>query len=172
MLSHRATFSGLEPPATTPLEGDGMTIAANIVVNSRLVDEVINGRQLEVIDEIVAADYVYIDPAYSDVVGPEALKTIISEVLGAFPDVRWTTEEQICQDDRVVSLYTWSGTQVNDFRYIPATGRRVTITGVAIDRFAHGQFVETRMLRDDLGFLRQLGVIPERDAMQAGLQHR
>ena len=150
-----------------------MTVTANVALSSRLVDEVMNGRKLEVIDEIVAAEFVYIDPAYSDVVGPAALKTVISEVHASFPDLlQWTTEEQICQDDKVVSRYTWSGTQVNDFRYIPATGRKVTITGIAIDRFAHGQFVETRMLRDDVGFLRQLGVIPERDAMPALLQHR
>ena len=149
-----------------------MTVTANVALSSRLVDEVMNGRKLEVIDEIVAVEFVYIDPAYSDVVGPAALKTLISEVHASFPDLQWTTEEQICQDDKVVSRYTWSGTQVNDFRYIPATGRKVTITGIAIDRFAHGQFVETRMLRDDVGFLRQLGVIPERDAMQAVLQHR
>ena len=150
-----------------------MTVTANVALSSRLVDEVMNGRKLEVIDEIVAAEFVYIDPAYSDVVGPAALKTVISEVHASFPDLlQWTTEEQICQDDKVVSRCTWSGTQVNDFRYIPATGRKVTITGIAIDRFAHGQFVETRMLRDDVGFLRQLGVIPERDAMPALLQHR
>jgi predicted ester cyclase len=65
--------------------------------------------------------------------------------------LQWTTEEQICEDDKVVSRYTWSGTQVRDFRYIPATGRKMTIAGIAIDRFAHGQFVETRMLRDDVG---------------------
>jgi steroid delta-isomerase-like uncharacterized protein len=115
---------------------------------------------------------VYIDPAYPETVGPEALRAIFSDVHAAFPDLQWTTEEQICQDDKVVSRYTWSGTQVNDFRYIPATGRKATITGIAIDRFADGQFVETRMLRDDVGFLRQLGVIPERDAMQAELQRR
>ena len=149
-----------------------MSVAENIAVVRRFVDDVMNGRQLDVIDQIVAADFVYIDPAYPGVVGPDALRTIISEAQAAFPDLQWTTEEQICQDDTVVSRYTWSGTQVNAFRYIPATGRKATITGISIDRLANGRLVETRMLRDDLGFLRQLGVIPDRESMQAELQHR
>ena len=43
---------------------------------------------------------------------------------------------------------------------IPATGKPVNITGVAIDRFENGQAVELWEVIDQLGLMQQLGVIP------------
>ena len=42
----------------------------------------------------------------------------------------------------------------------PATGRRVNLTGISIDRIAGGKIVESWEVTDDAGLLRQLGVMP------------
>jgi hypothetical protein len=35
------------------------------------------------------------------------------------------------------------------------------VQGVSFNKITDGKLVETRMVRDDLGLMRQLGVIPE-----------
>jgi SnoaL-like polyketide cyclase len=47
---------------------------------------------------------------------------------------------------------------------IPATGKSAVVTGIAISRFARGQIVEDRVNWDTMGLLRQLGIIPSREA--------
>jgi len=45
---------------------------------------------------------------------------------------------------------------------MPATGRRVEITGLSMDRFdADGKIVETWDQWDNAGFMDQLGITPE-----------
>ena len=44
---------------------------------------------------------------------------------------------------------------------IAPTGKQVTVTGMTIDRFVNGQFVEGWSNFDALGMLQQLGVVPQ-----------
>ena len=43
---------------------------------------------------------------------------------------------------------------------IPATGKLINITAIAIQRFAGGKIVETRGMPDMLSMMQQLGVMP------------
>jgi len=53
------------------------------------------------------------------------------------------------------------GTHQGAFRGIAPTGKRITISGIEIDRIAGGKFVETWLISDALGMMQQLGVIPK-----------
>jgi len=77
-----------------------------------------------------------------------------------FPDIHWTAEETIASGDKVVSRFKWTGTQRGEFLGIPATGRKVTVPGVVIDRLNDGKMADSRILMDTLGMMQQLGVIP------------
>jgi hypothetical protein len=46
------------------------------------------------------------------------------------------------------------------FLGVPATGRPVTVWGIAIDRFEGGKIKDTRIIMDTLGLMMQLGVVP------------
>lgn len=65
------------------------------------------------------------------------------------------------EGDTLVSRYSLTGTQDGDYRSIPATHKKVTVQGVSFNKIIGGKLAETRMVRDDLGLMRQLGVIPE-----------
>ena len=67
----------------------------------------------------------------------------------AFPDMQITVEEQIVQDDRVVSRFVFTGTH---------RGRRVRFNGITISRFENGMIVQDWSVTDSLGMLRQLGL--------------
>jgi predicted ester cyclase len=79
---------------------------------------------------------------------------------GAFPDERTEFEDQIAEGHLVVSRMRSTATHRGELMGIPATGRRITVTGIWIDRVAGGQIVERWGEVDMLGMLQQLDVVP------------
>jgi predicted ester cyclase len=80
--------------------------------------------------------------------------------LRAFPDMHLTIDDAIAEGDRVAVRFTSRGTHRGAFGPIPPTGRRVTIASYLVARIADGKIAEQWGLDDQLGMLRQLGVIP------------
>jgi len=77
----------------------------------------------------------------------------------AFPDSRITIEACIVEGDAVSTRWSLVGTHQGDFQGIPATGRRVTFTGLEFNRVVDGHFVEHWSMFDNLALLRQLGAL-------------
>ncbi len=63
----------------------------------RFVEEVINKKNLDALNELVAEDFVEHVPFPGQVPGREGLRHVLSTFVSAFPDIRWTLEEQIAQ---------------------------------------------------------------------------
>ena len=57
--------------------------------------------------------------------------------------------------------WTAQGTHQGEFFGIPATGKRIAISGTSIYRIAGGQVAEEWTQADMLGLMTQLGAIPE-----------
>ena len=127
------------------------------------VDEVINKKNLDAIDALVAVDFVEHVPLPDQTPGRAGLKHGIGLFLEAFPDIQWVLEEQIAEGDKVVSRFTWSGTHRGPFMGVAPTGRKVQVWGIAIDVVRDGKFAESRFIMDTLGLMRQLGAIPTAD---------
>ena len=137
-----------------------MQESGNHTVVDRFIEEVINQGRLEVADEIVAEDFIELDPLPGQRQGREGLKEVIGMMRTAFPDIHWVAEESICSGEKVVTRFTWTGSHRGPFMGIPATGKSVAVKGVVIDLLAEGRMKESRILMDSLGMLQQLGVIP------------
>lgn len=90
----------------------------------------------------------------------EALRQFITNLWNAFPDMQRTVADQICDDVHVVTRWTMTGTHLGEFMGIAPTGKRSTITGIAIHRIADGRIVEEWQEWDSLGLMQQLGVVP------------
>ena len=133
--------------------------SAHEAIIRRLVDEVINAGNTDLLADLVAADHVGHD-LLGDLYGPEGVRIGIAEWRAAFPDLRVTIEDLFSHDDRAAWRFTLVGTHAGPFMGIPATGRRVRVSGIRIDRFAAGRLVESWVGLDALGLLRQLGAIP------------
>lgn len=132
---------------------------AHEAIIRRLVDEVINGGNTDLLTELVAANHLHHDPA-GDLYGPEGVALVVAETRAAFPDLRLTIEDLLSHEDRAAWRFTLVGTHAGPFMGIPATGRPVRAAGVRIDRLAGGRLVESWVVLDALGLLRQLGAIP------------
>ena len=136
-----------------------MSMEANTALLQRFADEVLTGHDLAVLDEVFHADYVEDDPPPGMGPGREGLRQWLAGWITAFPDVRWTIEEQIADDDRVWSRSTWQGTNQGSFLGIPPTGKKITVAAWTIDRFTEGKIAESRIIMDTFGMMQQLGVI-------------
>jgi steroid delta-isomerase-like uncharacterized protein len=136
------------------------SMATNREVGHRFAAEVLNGKNLDALDALVAEDFVELDPLPGQGPGREGLKQTLAMFFAGFPDLEWVIEEEIAAADKVVSRFTWRGTHRGEFLGIPATGRRVAVKGVVIDRFANARMQDSRLLMDTLGLMQQLGVIP------------
>lgn len=151
----RDTYTWGEPSEVTGDPGDPETNKAAV---QRMIDEAMNQMDLAVIDELFAADYVMHDPAWpGEVKGPEGFKQWAGAMLEPFfSDGDAVVEDMIAEGGKVVVRWTWSGTHAGEFMGIPATGRRITVTGISIHRFADGKFVESWASYDALGMMGQL----------------
>jgi len=125
----------------------------------RLYDEVLNGRNLGLVDELVRADYIEHDPLPGQGVGLDGVKDRFTMLIQGL-DPHFTIEDMVAEGDRVVVRWTNTGTQVGDFLGIPATGRTFSIPGIDIYRIKDGKLAEHWHVVDVYGHLIQLGVLP------------
>ena len=145
-----------------PSKGRGtMSVQRNKETFRRYVDEVWKDENLHIADEVFAEKYL---SHQSDGTvlerGPEDVKKFVTEYRSAFSDIENTSEDMIGEDDKVVNRWTLHVTHTGEFRGIPATNKRITITGIGIFRFSEdGKVVESWDSLDQLGMLKQLGVV-------------
>lgn len=132
----------------------------NKTVISLFVEEVINQGRLERANDLVAQDFVELDPLPGQKQGREGLKEIIEAIRTAFPDIHWVLDEMIVENNKVASRFTWRGTHRGSFLGIPPTNRNIVVKGVVIDRLEAGKMADSRILMDTMGMMQQLGVIP------------
>ena len=91
--------------------------------------------------------------------GREGRKLYAGAFFGAFPDIHLHVEDLIVEGDMVVTRWSAHGTHQGELMGIPATGKPVNVTGIAIDRFENGQSVEHWEIIDQMGLMQQLGVM-------------
>jgi steroid delta-isomerase-like uncharacterized protein len=133
----------------------------NKTVITSFVEEVVNQGHLDRADDLVAVDFVELDPLPGQQQGREGLKQVIGAFRIAFPDIHWVIEELIGEGEKVFSRFTWHGTHRGEFFGVPATGKLIKVKGMVVDRVVAGKMTESRILMDSLSMMKQLGVIPE-----------
>ena len=137
-----------------------MSSAENRALLKRFYDEGWNANDLAVYDELVTEDFVDHQAMPGLEPGREGFKQLNAMFRSAFPDVWVNVEGIIAEGDMVSCRWTSTGTHKGDLFGIPATGRPVKVTATVVYRVADGRLAEGWINRDDLGMMRQLGVIP------------
>jgi len=127
--------------------------------NDRRLIEGLNQGNMNVLDELMVLNFVDHE-ASTTMQGLEAFKQFVSAYLTAFPDLHFTIEDQIAEEDKTTLRYTARGTHRGELMGIPPTGKQVTVTGIFITRWANGKAEESWLNFDALGMLQQLGVVP------------
>jgi steroid delta-isomerase-like uncharacterized protein len=124
------------------------------------IEETLNKGDIDSAGQFVWEDVVEQIPFPGQGPGLQGLKDVLRMMRTAFPDLHFAVEQQITQDDKVLTRFEWTGTHRGDFLGIRSTGRHVKVWGMVIDRLLDGKIKETRILMDMLGLMAQLGVFP------------
>ena len=137
-----------------------MSTQDNKAVVRRFYEEVVNRKNRAALAEVFDPNLVdhFAPPGTPG--GLEGASQTLNMFLTAFPDLHFTIEDLIAEEDRVVARVSMSGTQQGAFMGIPPTGKHVTITGIDINLFVGGKSVEHWVEMDRLGMMQQLGVLP------------
>ena len=155
--------------AWTALGGTSAVVTADALVPAtaenkqlarRAFEEIWNQGTLDAIEELYAANQVSHGLGIDLPPSTAGFKQFVSIYRTAYPDVHFTVEDQVAERDKVATRWTATGTQRGELMGIAPTGRRVTVTGMTLNRIEHGQIVESWNNFDALGQLQQLGVIP------------
>jgi steroid delta-isomerase-like uncharacterized protein len=133
---------------------------SNAGIVRQFVEEVLNNGNIGATGKYFHEDVVEQVPLPGQGPGVAGLMDVLRGFRAAFPDIHWSVEEQIEEGDRVMTRFLWSGTHREEFFGVPATGRRVSVWGVVIDRLIDGKIKDTRIIMDALGLMAQLGVFP------------
>ena len=136
-------------------------MSANGAILDRLNAEALNGGDADVLDELVADDFVEHNPMPGSTGDREGFMDLIRSIHAAFPDFHTEVQDQIVAGDKVVERWTADGTHQGEFLGIPATGNKVHFEGMDISRVENGRVAEHWTQMDTLAMLQQLGVIPE-----------
>jgi C-1 hydroxylase len=132
-----------------------MSLAENRAIVRRFI-EAYNERSLDLLDDLVAADYV--DQVWH-LEGLESLKQGLELGFQGFPDWHEDIEDVIAEGDKVWVRLTYTGTHSGVFRGVAPTGKQISITGLMIYRIVDGKLVEGWDLSDYLALLMQIGAI-------------
>jgi predicted ester cyclase len=130
----------------------------NKVLGRNIVDA-INKGNLAGIDEAFAPGYVDRNPFPGATPDREGFKQSVTKLRTAFPDFRYTVDDEIAVGDRLVHRLTAHGTQKGEFMGSPATGKQATWSEIHVGRIANGKVVEHWGIVDQLGVMQQLGLV-------------
>jgi len=123
----------------------------------KLYEEILNTGKLDLLNQIVAEDFVGINGQK----GPAAFAEPIKPLLVGFPNIQYAVEDLVAEGDRVVARFKWQGTHTGSFRGFAASQKEVTNKGIAIFQFKDGKIVQSWIETDRLGFLQQIGAVPQ-----------
>jgi steroid delta-isomerase-like uncharacterized protein len=137
-----------------------VSVERNKALVRRLMEEDISHGDEAVADAIIHPDFVDHTNPPGMQHGIEGHKAVVRLFRSVFPDLEWRIDDLIAEGDKVVARTTMRGTQQGAFFGLPPTGKAVEMTGVHVMRIADRRIAEHWGSNDDLGLMRQLGVLP------------
>lgn len=100
------------------------------------------------------------DPVFPSLTtGAENYKQHMHTCRNAFPDLKFTIEDEIAERNEVVLHWKMHGTHRGTLLGMPATNKSATISGTTIDRIEKGKIVERWADWNLLSLMEQLGLV-------------
>ncbi len=126
----------------------------------RFYEEVIGEGKLDLIDELIAPDFVEHEEFPDLPPGREGVKQVFAMFLEAFPDLHFHIKDLVAEGDKVVARVTMHGTHEGSFMGIAPTGKEIFVQAIDILRFADGKAIEHWGVTDQMSMMQQLGANP------------
>ncbi len=124
----------------------------------KIMEDLWNQKTPALIDELFADNCVIHTPDGA-LYGIEGAKQLYAAYVSSFPDVHFTIEDIVTDEDKAAIRYTFNGTHHGDLKGIAPTGKSASVAGAVFFHFAEGKVIEQRGIWDSLDFMQQLGVV-------------
>ena len=136
-----------------------MSLDDNKALVRRFIDEIfVQGRPASV-DELLTDDFV--GHTWPSTGHPkDDLKAAMVRVSKGLSDARFIIDDLFAEGDRVVVRLTAEATQMGELMGMPPSGKRYSIGEIHIFRIRDGKVSEHWHQFDQMGMMRQLGVMP------------
>lgn len=102
-------------------------------------EQIWNQGDESAIDRFIAEDAIGNDPKFG--VGRESFRAQWRKWRIAFPDINFAIQELVAENDVVVSRWLLTGTHLGQYLNKPATGKKISVDGVSIDRLKNGMVI-------------------------------
>jgi len=124
-------------------------------------DKVMTGHNVALIDSFCSPDYVEhtTDPGYPPT--RDGLKKNFTDLFAAFPDLKIKVNFMVADSDKVVTYYTFTGTNSGPMMGMKATNKTVSVNGVDILTIKNGMATEHWDFNDQMAMMMQLGLMPD-----------
>ena len=123
------------------------------------IDRLFTDGDVSVLEELVAPEYVDHDPPFGATGTVEGWRAMATMIRDAFPDWHSELHALYAEGDVVAERFTASGTHKGEIFGVPPSGTVCSLPGINVFRIRDGKIVERWGRVDELGLLRQLGVV-------------
>ena len=138
----------------------------NKAVVRRIVEDYWNKKNPALVGELFATDCSLHTPD-GDLQGVKGAAQLYDAYATAFPDFRITAEDTVAEGARVALRYNFTGTNKGPLGAIPASGNRITVSGIVIFRLTGGKVAEGRWSWDRVSLQQQIGALPRASGQAA-----
>jgi steroid delta-isomerase-like uncharacterized protein len=136
-----------------------MSVEENVQLMRRWFKEVWNEGRTQTIHDLLAPDSIAIGQLDDgqELRGPADFVPFVERIRGAFPDINMVVEDAFGAGDKVVVRWSGTMTHCGDHLGMPASGKKVRLTGITIARIRDNKVIEGWDSWDQLGMLKQIG---------------
>jgi predicted ester cyclase len=131
----------------------------NKTVISRYINEIGNTGRVEEIEKFISPEYVEVHEGVVHKIGIEGARDHVLGVRHVYPDLNIRIDRQIEEGEWVATSITVTGTFEKEWLGMKPTGKKVTYTGVNINRVVDGLIVEHGGAANLMGPLLQAEVL-------------
>ncbi len=136
------------------------TTEGNKELLTQFVEEVWNAGNIAASDKYIAPKYkIHHDPGDpwdKQELDLPGYKERVRLSRAPFPDQRFTIQDILAEDNRVVITWLWSATHKGDIPDFPATGNQIRMSGATVYYFEDGRLTGHWQITDRLGVYMQL----------------
>ncbi len=138
-----------------------MSTDANKQLIRNWMTEVLSGHDIDAIEKYFAPGCIHHDLEMGDSQGIEAEKQLTRTFVNGFPDLRFTLEYVLADDELVSGIARITGTHRGDLMGVAPTGKQFEASIMAIFRIVDGKIVEHWSHANIMSQLARLGILPQ-----------
>jgi predicted ester cyclase len=124
-------------------------LTGNKAIARSYFDDILNKGSAAAIDSLIAPDVVFRNPPVV-VKGIADFRKLVASLRGAFPDLRFTLEDEIAEGNKVATRWVMRGTQ---------GARKLDVSGMDIFVIENGKIKEVWVNMDTLAQATQMGIL-------------